>query len=191
MSHRLAREDERQTEAERHEGDAQIEGLRAEAVRLRDVARGEGGERDGQVARGLVEAHGETPLPGPDEVDLHDHGRGPRQALVDPEQDVGRDDPRPARGRDDEERHRHGEEPAEDEHLASTQPVGEPTRGEVRDGLDDPERRDEREGGAAGREPELLVGQQRQHGSLEPHHGAHEAVDGDEEEELREVLPEA
>src|ERR671925_387772 len=33
----------------------------------------------------------------PHEVDLHDHGRGPREALVHAEQNVRRDDPRPAR----------------------------------------------------------------------------------------------
>ena len=38
-----------------------------------------------EVAGGFVQAHRESTPPPPREVDLHDHGRRPRQALVDAE----------------------------------------------------------------------------------------------------------
>src|SRR5205809_888980 len=59
------------------------------------------------------------------EIDLHDHGRGPTQALVDTEQDVGEHDPPPARRPDDEQRHREPREPPRDEQRLASDPVGE------------------------------------------------------------------
>ena len=52
-----------------------------------------GGEGDGEVAGGLVQAHGQPAALRAGEVDLHDHRGRPAQPLVDPEQDVGGDDP--------------------------------------------------------------------------------------------------
>ena len=63
-----------------------------------------GGEGDAAVAGGLVEPEREAASARADEVDLHHDGHRPREALVDAEQDVGGDDPRPARRRRDQER---------------------------------------------------------------------------------------
>ena len=60
-----------------------------------EVAGQQRGERDGAVAGGLVEAHGQAALAGADEVDFHDDGGRPGQALVDAQQHVGGDHPSP------------------------------------------------------------------------------------------------
>src|SRR6266508_1584656 len=67
---------------------------------------GGGGAGDGEVAGGLVETHGQAAAVRAGEVDFHDDGGGPGQALVDAEQDVGGDDPGPRRRPDDHEGYR-------------------------------------------------------------------------------------
>ena len=98
----LAHEQRGEREAETGEGDAQEERFWSQSCLLGDEAGGEGGERDGAVPRGLVEAHGEATPFGADEVDLHDDRGRPGQALVHPEEDVGEDHPAPC-GREDQD----------------------------------------------------------------------------------------
>ncbi len=91
----LAHRERGQAEAEGGVGEAEVERCGAQAVFGGDPAGGEGGDGDGAVAGGFVEAHGEPAAGGADEVDLHDHGGRPGEPLVDTEQDVGEHDPAP------------------------------------------------------------------------------------------------
>ena len=90
--------------ADEHRGEAQGDQRIRQAEQERrgpqtvvggEVAGQERGERDGAVAGGLVESHGQAALAGADEVDLHDDGGRPGQALIDAQQHVGRDHPAP------------------------------------------------------------------------------------------------
>jgi hypothetical protein len=72
----------------------------------REPAGRSGGDRDSAVAHRLVQAERESPPLGTDEIDLHHHGHRPGEALVDPEEYVGGDDPGPARRHRDQQRHR-------------------------------------------------------------------------------------
>ena len=185
----LAHEERGQAEAERGVGDAEEERLGAQPVLLGDVAGGEGGEGDGAVAGGFVEAHGEPAAGRADEVDLHDHGGRPGEALVDAEQHVGEHHPAPRRRPHQQQRDRQADEPAGDEHRLAAEAVGEGAGEEVGRRLDDAEGDDERQRGGERGEPELLVGEQRQDGAFLADHPADEGVDGDEQGELGEVLP--
>src|SRR6266851_7346972 len=64
------------------EDDAEVEGLRAQRVGCRQVAGGERRQRDRDITPEFVEAHGHAAPSWPDQVDLHDHRRGPAQPLV-------------------------------------------------------------------------------------------------------------
>src|SRR3546814_19082645 len=80
-------------------------------------------EGDRAVPRRFVEAHGEAALRGSDEVDLHDHRRGPGEALVHAEQHVGDDDPRPARCPDEDEGNGDADEPRSEERRVGKEGV--------------------------------------------------------------------
>ncbi len=159
--------------------------------RCGDVAGGERGDGDGAVAGGFVEAHRESAPGGADEVDLHDHRRRPGEALVDAEQDVGEDHPSPSRRPDQQQRDREGDDPPGDQHRLAAVAVGQGAGEEVRRRLDGAEGDDERERRGERGEPELLLGEQREHGAFLADHPADERVDADEQRELAEVLLEA
>ena len=139
----LADEHGGQSEAEGGEGDAEQERRGAQPVLGGQPAGGQGGGGDGEVAGGLVEAHGQAAAGRADEVDLHDDGGGPGQALVDAEQDVGGDDPAPGRRPDQQQRHGQADQPAGDQDGFAAVPVGQGAGGEVGQGLGDAERDDE------------------------------------------------
>ena len=75
------------------DGQAEQERLRPEAGLGCDEARDQGAGGDRAVPGRFVEAEGQAAPARTDEIDLHDHGRRPGQALVDAEQDVGGHDP--------------------------------------------------------------------------------------------------
>ena len=179
-----------QAEAERRVGEAEVERRGAQAVFGGDPARREGGDGDGPVAGGLVEAHREPAACRADEVDLHDHGGRPGEPLVDAEQDVGEHHPTPRRGPHQQQRDRDADDPAGDQHGFAAVAVREGAGEEVGGCLDDAERGDEREGGGVLVEPELVGGEQREDGAFLADHAADERVHADEEHELGEVLPE-
>jgi hypothetical protein len=147
-------------------------------------------DRDSAVASGLVEAEGKPAALWADEVDLHDDGHRPGEALVDAEQGVGGDDPGPAGGDGDQQRHRQGDRPTEDQQPSSPEPLGSDACGEVGERLGEAEGDDERKDSRARCEPEVGLADERQGGALEPDHRADEGVDGYEQGELREVLAE-
>ena len=114
-------------------------------------------ERDAAVARRLVKAERQAAPPGPDEVDLHHHGHRPGEALVDAEQEVGGDDPAPARGHGDQQRNRQGGRPAGDQEPAPPDPLGEGAGAEVGERLGQPEGDDEGEDRARRGETEVFA----------------------------------
>jgi hypothetical protein len=147
-----------------------------------------GGEGYAAVAGGLVEAEREAAAARADEVDLHDHGHGPGEALVGAEQDVGGDDPRPARRDGDQQRDRQRERPARDQQTPAAEALGQRSGTEVGQRLGEPEGDDESEHGRAGGQPEVLAPDEWQRRALKADHRADERVDGDQQGELREVL---
>jgi hypothetical protein len=179
----------RQRQPDDRVGDAQPERLRPEPNGRRDVPGRQRGDADGGVPGGLVESHRQPTLAWPDEVDLHVDRHGPRQPLIDSQQDVGGDDHPPRRRVGQQERDRQPDDPARHEDRSAGEAVGEHPRGEVGARLDQPERDDERERHQLRGEAELLGADQRQDRALQADHAADEEVDGDEQRELRPVLP--
>jgi hypothetical protein len=145
-------------------------------------------ERDAAITGGLVEAEREATAIGSDEVDLHDHGHGPREPLIDTQQRVGSDDPAPARRDRDHEWDRQRERPAGDQQPPAPGPRGSGSREEIRQRLGDAEGDDEREHCRARAQAEVLLPDERQRRALEPDHRSHERVDGDQQRELGGVL---
>jgi hypothetical protein len=98
----------------------------------------ESGQPDGGVASELVEPHGAAPFVVARELDSHQHGRRPRESLVDSQQQVGRDDP-PPRGRlHQKERHGKTHQPSCDEDASRTEALGQQAGDEVAGGLAKP-----------------------------------------------------
>jgi hypothetical protein len=166
----LSHEYEREAEARRYRADAQVEGLRTETESLRDDPGRQRRESHREVAGELVQAHGEPALSRPDQVDLHDHRRGPGQPLVDPKEHVGDHDPRPGRRPDHEQGDRHGGEPSRHENGLASVVVAQTAGAEVGQRLHHAEGSDEGQGGALRGDPELGLRQEGQDGTLEPHH---------------------
>ena len=185
---RLPDEQRRDRQPEAGIGEPEQERPRPQAGLLRDRTGDERGHGDGAVPGGLVDAHRKPASQRADQVDLHDHGRRPREPLVDPEQHVGEDDPAPRRRPDEEQRHRQPDEPAGDEDGLAPEPVRESARDEVGPGLGHPERDEERQGRGDARKAEDLGREQRDDRPLLADHPADERVDRDEQRELAEVL---
>ena len=130
-------------------------------------------------------------VPRPDEVDLHQDRRRPGQALVDPEQDVGRDDPAPVGRQDQQERDGQTDEPAGDQDRLPPDAIGQRAGDEVGDRLGQAERDEERERGGRRRQAEHLDPEQRHDRPLLPDHPADERADPDEQRELAGILTQA
>jgi len=123
--------------------------------------------------------------------DLHDHGRGPAQTLVDTEQHIGTHNPAPARRPNDEQWHREPREPAGNEERLAADPVGELPREEVGERFDDAKADKEGKDGGLRHEPKVRLGDEWDDGALEPHHRSDEGIDDDEQRELTPVGAEA
>ena len=132
---RLTDEQHGRAEPEPDDRDPEEEWRRAKTGRFGDEPGQECHAGDGDVARSLVQAEREPAVPRTDEVDLHQDGGRPRQALVDPEQDIRGDDPRPIRGQDQHERDRNPDEPACNEDGLPPDAIGQRSCDEIRDGL--------------------------------------------------------
>src|SRR5579863_7980877 len=157
--------------------DAEVKGLRPKTVTLRDVAGQECGDADGEITRKLIEPHGESARFGPNEIDLHDDRHRPREALIDAEQCVRRDNPAPARSPANHKRHRKADEPAENEHMLAAVDIGKMPGDQICYGLDDAKADDEGEDGRGRSDFELLGADQRDYRPLQADHTADESVD--------------
>ena len=122
---RVAHEEQRHRKAEDRDRSAAGDQDVARNELARKPAAGGGGERNPAVAGGLVQAEREAAALGADEIDLHHHRHRPGESLVDAEEDVGDDDPSPARGDGDQERNRQGGSPADDQQTPPPDAFGE------------------------------------------------------------------
>ena len=184
----IANEEDTEGEPQYREGDAQVEGFGTEPEGLGHIAGSEGRQCHRQVAPELVQPHGGAPGPWTHQIDLHDDRGGPGESLVYPQEHVGEEHPGPGRGPDQEKGHRKPEEPPHQEDPLPTEAVGESPGEEVRCRLHQTEGGNEGEDGAPGGKAELLLGQKREDGALQPHHGPDKGVDQDQEPELPPVL---
>src|SRR5688500_17600156 len=114
-----------------------------------DEARSERATSDRKVSREFVQAHRKTPPLGTGQVDLHDDGRGPGEALTHTEQSVRNEHPCPARRPHEQERNGHREEPAGYEHVFTAKAIGKPASEIVRERLRYAEDNDEGKDGAS------------------------------------------
>ena len=175
-------------EAERGEGEPEVERLGAQPVVRGDEPGGERGEGDGDVAGGLVEAHGEAPLAGPTRsifmmtvVDQVRPWLTPSRTLAKMTQPhVGAHINSSGTGMP-------MSQPAI-EHRLAAEAIRQGAGEEVGGRLDDAEGDDERERRGERGEPELLLGEQRQDGTLLADHPADERIHADQQQELGEVL---
>ncbi len=143
MSARVADEQDGQHQACQGENNTQVERLWPEPVARRQVAGGERRQRDRDVTSELIEAHSQATPGWTDEVDLHDHRRGPAQPLIDSQQDIGRDDPAPGRSEHDQHWHRQADNPPRYQNLFASDPIAHPPGEQVRQRLRHTERDDE------------------------------------------------
>ncbi len=180
----LANGECRKDEARQRHDEPQHERRGSEAGPIGDDARQERGYRHRRVAGRLVQPKGEPAAAGPHEVDLHHHRHGPRQPLVDPEEDIRDDDPFPTRRPDEDEWYRHTDQPARNEDRAATEGVREQSSGEVRQCLGDPEGDEEGQCRRDSAEPEDLRRHEWHDRALLADHRADEYLDADEQREL-------
>ena len=103
------------------------------------------------------------------------------------EQQVRADDQPPARGDRKQGTDREREEPAREEKPAPPDPIGQPSRGEVRARLREPERSDEGEHRGRRADAELVIPDEGKDASLETRERADDTVERDEQCELATV----
>ena len=182
-------EERGQAQAERGVGQGEQERGRAQPIVGGEGAGGGGGTGDGEVAGGFVEAHGQAAAVRAGEVDLHDDGGGPGQALVDAEQHVSGDDPTPRRRPNNHQRYGDADEPTGEQDRFAAVAVGQGAGEEVGDGFGGAEGENVGQRGGVGGEVEVAFGKQRQDGAFGAEQATHEGVDRDEQRELRGVGP--
>jgi hypothetical protein len=180
-----------QSQADGDERGAEQERPGAQPVGCGDVAGGQGGDCDAEVAGGFVQAHGQAAAFWADEVHFHHHGGGPGQALADAQDDVGGDDPAPVRGEDQQQRDGQGDEPAGDQDGFAAVAVREGPGEVVGRGLGQTERQDVGQRGGVLVQVEDLPGEQRQHGAFLAERSADQGVHGHQEQKLGQVLAQA
>src|SRR6266511_6301772 len=100
MTTGLPHEDRRQPAEGRDDG-GEHEWPRSQRAGGGDLRAGERGDTQGEVARELVHAEGQSASRRTDEVDLHRNRRRPAETLVQTEERVREDDPLPGRSSDD------------------------------------------------------------------------------------------
>jgi hypothetical protein len=151
----------------------------------------ESGEREPQIAGGLVQAQREPAPAGAGEVDLHHDRHRPGEALVHAEQHVGGDDEPPGGSQPDQQRHRQRDQPADDEETLPADPLGDVAGGEVRERLGEAERDDEGEDRRVRAQGEVLLPDQREDAPFETDHRTDQRVQRHEQRELAGVRAQA
>jgi len=105
--------------------------------------------------------HRQTPVPRASEIDLHDDGCRPGQALAHAKEGVGYEYPIPTWSPHQEEGDGRCNQPAGDENVLPTETIGELTSGVVGERLCHPEDNDEGENRRAGEKMKILLGDGR------------------------------
>ena len=106
-----------QAKSDRHEANAQIKRLWPQAPCTGDVACCQGSSGYREIAGELIESHCCTTIVRSRQIDLHNDGGRPGQALADTEQEVSNDHPTPGRCPHEHERHGNRDDPASDQYC--------------------------------------------------------------------------
>jgi hypothetical protein len=167
----------------------QREGLGPDPEALGKEPGNECGYPDGGIARELVESGGTASFVVAGELDLHQQGRRPSEPLVDPQQQVGGDDPSPRRRPHQQQRYRDADQPSHDEDAPGAEALGQQARDEVTGGLRQAEGHQEERCGKPRGEPEVSLREEGDQRALLADQGSDQRVDPDQESELREVRP--
>src|SRR5262245_384618 len=123
MTMRFPHEQKGQRKADRHERDTGIEGIGSQPLASGNPTGQERSASERTIPGELVETHREAAPRAADEIDLHDHRRGPREPLADTEERVRYQNPGPRGRPHQEERHGHRDDPANDEDLSAPDPI--------------------------------------------------------------------
>ena len=180
--------EKRQHEADGDECDGRIKGIESQPLPRRDPAGQQRRAGHRGVSGELVEAHREPAPVAAHQIDLHDDRRRPGQPLADAQEGVRHENPVPRGRPHQEERHRHRDDPAGDEHVSPADSVRQPAGGVVRQRLGHAEDDNERERGEPGGQVKFALGEKRENGALDADHRADEGVDDYQQGELREVF---
>src|SRR5215472_804550 len=132
-------------EAEDRVTDAEIEWCGPQAVMGGDVAGEKSCHAYSKVASEFIEANSQTARFGAYQIDLHDNGHRPCEALIDAEQRVGSNNPFPTWCPHHHERHRQSEQPADNEHALPAPNVGKMAGHKIGKRLDDAKTDNERD----------------------------------------------
>lgn len=143
----------------------------------RDVARRPGRDRHCTISSELIQTHREAAVPRARQIYLHDDRGRPGEALTDPQEDIGKDDPAPVRRPHQQERNRRCCEPAGNKNRFASPPIAKPAGKIVGSGFGHAEHGDERENCSEFLEPKLLLRQCRQYAALHAYHGTDERID--------------
>jgi hypothetical protein len=184
---RLAHQQPGKQQPQHSVADAEVKRHWPQPVDAGQVARGECGQAQRQVASELVQPHRQPAPLWPDQVDLHHHRHRPAQPLVDAQQHVGGDDPAPAGREDQQEGHRQPDQPAPNQDVLAAEAVGQRAREQVDQGLDHAEADDEADDDGVQTQAEGFGAQQRHDGALKANHAADKGVDQHQQRELRQV----
>src|SRR5205807_1317707 len=148
-----------------------------------------GGEPHGYIACKLIDSERQASALRASEVYLHDHRHGPAQRLVHSKEHVRHIDPEPPVGKNDDERNRKPEKPAEDKHLLASNTLGDSRGKKVEDRFGNTEADDEGNDGGLRDQAEFLLADQRDDSSFQPHHHPNKGINHDQQQELAEILP--
>ena len=187
MMRRLANQQDRQQQPAHDEADAEIKRLRPQSPDAGGIAGRERRSRHREIPCKLVQAHRQSAALRPREIDLHDHGRGPGEALADAEQQIGKQNPGPGRRPHQDEWHGHRNEPARDEDQLAADSVRQMPRKIIGERLADAEDDDERQHCSPRRQRKFVFGDRRQNAAFQAHHRTDERIDDDEQRELPQV----
>jgi len=184
MPVRLAHEEQRQQQACQGKPDAEQKWLGPQCIRGGEVASRDSCQGDRDVSCRFIDAHGQPTPRRSHQVNLHNDGGGPTQALVDAQQHIGEDHPSPGRSKDDEERHGQPNQPADHQHPLAPDAITESAREEVGSRFHDAEAHDEGKDRRRGNQAEDTLPEQWHDAALKAHHAANKGIDDDQQREL-------
>ncbi len=168
--------------------DAEIKRIGPQPKIRRDPTCEKRGESHRKITGKFIQAHGQAALFLAHEIDFHHHGARPREALIEAEQNIRRDNPIPTRRVHEHERHGHAEEPAEHEQSFSAETIRQRAGEIIRERFDEAENHNERKDRGLRGEVKFRFGNLRQNRALHAHHAADKGIDEHEQRELSPIF---
>jgi len=159
------------------------------AIRRCYPRREPGAQPNGEVACKFVQPHGQSAVFFPRQINFHHHRAAPGQALADTEKEIGRNNPGPGRGPDQEEWNRQRKNPTGDEQFPASVAIGQPSGEIIRQCFAQPEGRDEAEDGGLTVEQKVFRCKSRKYTPLQAYHGPDKGIHQHQESELPAVVP--